>query len=135
MRSPQLSSYVPFIRTGTVSVLASDVRVPVTILRDTGAFDSFIKTGLLSLTAESETEDSVPLRGMALKVLGALLHKIMLDCELFQVQVKLAVRPAFPIEGISVILCNDLAGDRVWSDDHSEAIVACVYREVRLGVV
>lgn len=95
--SAELESYVPFIRTGTVSVLTSEVRVPVTILRDTGAFDSFIKTGLLSLTAESETEDSVPFRGMGLKVLWALLHKVMLDCELFQVQAKLAVRPAFPI--------------------------------------
>lgn len=71
-------------------MLASDARVPVTILRELLTFE----------------------------VLWALLHKVMLNCELFQGQAKLTVRPAFPIEGILVILCNNLAGDRVWTDDH-----------------
>lgn len=60
--SAELESYIPFIRTGTVSMLASDVRVPVTTFRDIGAFDSFIQTGVLPLTAESKTEDSVPIQ-------------------------------------------------------------------------
>lgn len=57
---------------------------------------------------------------MGIKVLWALLHKVILDCELFQGQAKLAVRPAFPIEGISVILCNNSASDWVWADDHPQ---------------
>lgn len=39
----------PFIREGSVSLVGSDVKVPVTILRDTGAFGSFILCLLLCL--------------------------------------------------------------------------------------
>lgn len=34
-----LSAYVPFIPEGTVSLLGSDVKVPIKILWDTGAYD------------------------------------------------------------------------------------------------
>lgn len=58
----------------------------------------------------------VPVRGMGLNVLFVPLHKVSLDCELFAGEAALAVRPALPIEGVSVILGNDLAGARMWAD-------------------
>lgn len=50
-----LESYRPFITEGFVSMVGSEVKVPVTILRDTAAFDSFILAGVLPLSDESDT--------------------------------------------------------------------------------
>lgn len=44
------------------------------------------------------------------------LHKVMVDHELFQGEAKLAVRQELVILGIAAILCNDLAGARMWAD-------------------
>ena len=111
-----LDSYLPFVREGHVSLLGSDKKVRVKILRDTGAFDSFIQADVLPLSSESETGTCVPVRGMGLNVLFVPLHKVSLECELFNGEALLAARPALPIEGVSVILGNGLAGSRLWVD-------------------
>uniref|UniRef100_A0A8C6T4W0 CCHC-type domain-containing protein n=1 Tax=Neogobius melanostomus TaxID=47308 RepID=A0A8C6T4W0_9GOBI len=111
-----LDSYLPFIREGYVSLVGSDQKVCVKILRDTGAFDSFIRADVLPWSRESETGTCVPVRGMGLNVLFVPLRKVSLDCELFCGEAALAVRPALPMEGVSVILGNGLAGARLWSD-------------------
>lgn len=51
-------AYAPFIREGSVSLVGSDVKVTVTILRDTGAFDSFILDNVFPLSGETDTGDS-----------------------------------------------------------------------------
>lgn len=56
---PELESYWPFIRKGFVSMVGSDVRVPVTILRDMGA---------LTLSFRLEFCSSIPVHGMDLNV-------------------------------------------------------------------
>lgn len=94
-------------------MVGSGEKVPVTILRDTWAFDSFIQAGVLPLSDKSETDSSVPVRGMDSNVLLVPLHKVMLHCDLFQGEAELAVRPALPIPGVSVILENNLVGARV----------------------
>lgn len=86
------------------------------ILRDTGAFDSFIQAGVLPLSKDSEVGSSVPVRGMGMNVLHVPLHRVILHCDLFQGEAVLAVRPTLPIEGVSVILGNKIAGARVWPD-------------------
>ena len=60
--------------------------------------------------------DYILMRGMGLTVLPVSLHKLELDCGLVQGEVAMDVRPAPPIQGIHVILGNDLAGSRVWAD-------------------
>lgn len=59
------------------------------------------------------------------------LHNVMVDRELFQGEAKLAVCQELVMLGIAVILCNDLAGARVWADV-SPPVVAPVSL-VRLG--
>ena len=81
--SEVLASYAPFIRDGSVSLVGSDVRVPVKILRDTGAFDSFIVDSVLPLSEESDTVLS---RGMGLKVLPIPVHRMHIDCDLVKVR-------------------------------------------------
>lgn len=93
-----------------------ETKVPVKILRDTGAFNSFILGKVLPFSLESELGSLVPVRGMGLNVLHVPLDKVMLDCDLFQGEAALAVRLPLPIEGVAVALGNKLAGDRVWSD-------------------
>ena len=110
-----LSSYRPFIMQGTVSLVQGGEEVPVTILRDTGAFDSFIQAGVLPLTNVSDTGDKVPIRGIDMNILLVPLHNVVLKCELFQGEAKLAVRPALPIPGVTLILGNDLVGAKVWA--------------------
>lgn len=39
-----------------------------------------------------------------------------LERELFNSEALLAVRPALPMEGISVILGNGLVGEKMWSE-------------------
>lgn len=51
-----------------------------------------------------------------MNVLFVSLHKVCLECELFNGKAFLAVRPALPIERISVILGNALVGKHLWAD-------------------
>ena len=60
---------------------------------------------------------------MDMQVLSAPLHWLMLHCSLVQGEVAMGVRPALPVPGISVILGNDLAGSKVWSDVSPSPVV------------
>ena len=53
---------------------------------------------------------------MGLNVLCSPLHKARLSCDLVDGDVHIGVRPALPIDGVDVILGDDLAGNRVWAD-------------------
>ncbi|XP_055773354.1 uncharacterized protein LOC129851112 [Salvelinus fontinalis] len=99
---------------GFVSILGSKELVPVKILRDTGASESFVLESVLPFSAETDSGKSVLIRGIGLNTLSVPLHKMMLDCGLVKGEVVVGVRPSLPIEGIDVILGNNLAGDRVW---------------------
>ena len=94
----------------------SDVKVLVKILRDTGAFNSFIVSSVLAFSQSTDTGDCILMRGMGLNVLPVPVHKLELDCGLVQGEVAMGTRPALPIRGVDVILGNDLAGSRVWAD-------------------
>lgn len=124
--SAALESYLLFVRMGYVSLVGSDEKVPVKLLRDTGAFDSFIQAGVLPLSKESEIAAAVPGQGMGLNVMFVPLHKVRLDCDLFQGEAALAVHPTLPIEGVSVILGNNLAGARVGADVFPPLVVETV---------
>lgn len=50
------------MKQGLVSKVGSEAGVPVTILRGTGPFDSFILTGVLPLSEESATGICVPVK-------------------------------------------------------------------------
>uniref|UniRef100_A0A674APU8 SCAN box domain-containing protein n=1 Tax=Salmo trutta TaxID=8032 RepID=A0A674APU8_SALTR len=106
--------YLPFVTEGFVSMLGSKNLVPVKILRDTGASESFVLESVLPFSAESDSGNSVLIRGIGLNNLSVPLHRLMLDCGLVKGEVVVGVRPSLPIEGIDVILGNNLAGESVW---------------------
>ena len=118
-----LAEYAPFIWDGFVSLVGSDVKVPIKILRDTGAYDSYIVDYVLTLLKETDTGDCILSQGMGLTVLSIPLHKMILSCELVQGEVSVGVRSALPIEGVQFILGNGLAGGRVWADTPHSPVV------------
>jgi hypothetical protein len=65
-------------------------------------------------SAETDSGNSVLITGIGLNTLSIPLHKMMLDCGLVKGEVVVGVRPSLPIEGINVILWNNLPGERVW---------------------
>ncbi|XP_023191398.1 uncharacterized protein LOC111608951 [Xiphophorus maculatus] len=112
-----VESYLPFIRDGYVSLEKGEKKIPVKVLRDTGAFNSFIQADVLPLPEHAETDNCIPVRDMGLNILLVPLHRVFLECQLFCGEALLAVRPALPIDGVSVILGNDLAGSSMWTDE------------------
>lgn len=115
---PQSSDYdfSAFISEGVVSLIGSDKQVPIKILRDTGAVDSFILDSILPFSMESDTGSCVMVRGMGLVPFSSPLHKVTLTCGLVEGDVVVGVRPELPVEGVQMILGNDLAGRKVWAD-------------------
>ncbi|XP_030271930.1 uncharacterized protein LOC115581177 isoform X1 [Sparus aurata] len=108
--------YAAFVSDGFVSLIGSDGKVPVKILRDSGALDSFIVGSVLPFSPDSAVGSSVEVRGMGLTVFSAPQHRLTLISDLLQGDVVMGVRPSLPMGGVQVILGNDLVGDRVWSD-------------------
>lgn len=103
--SDECRNYSAFIMNGFVSLEDGGDRVPVSILCDTGATQSFILDSVLPFSGESSVGSSVPV--------VVPLHTVSLESELVSGRVTVGLRPFFPIGGVSVILGNDLAGDRV----------------------
>ena len=112
-RDSELDVYAPFLMGGEVSLTQGGSKVPVTILRDTAASQSFILSDVLPLSRASGVDSSVIVRGFGMQRMGSPLHTIYLESDLVTGPVVVGVRPCFPIEGVSFLLGNDLAGGRV----------------------
>ena len=104
-----------FISNGTVIVNpdAQGTSVGVTILRDTGAVQSLILESVLPEGAEVSKEDYVLVGGFPDTVTPCPLLDVFLDCNLVNSNCKLAVVPSLPVEGVELLLANDLAGGKV----------------------
>lgn len=112
--SEQLSDYTPFITNGVVHLCGGSEK-SIKILRDTGASQSLILSDVLNFCPESYTGSSILIRSVT-GHLTILLHKVILSSELVSGEVVLGVCSAFPMEGVSLILGNDLCGPRVTSE-------------------
>lgn len=109
-----------------MSVVGSDGKVPVTILCDTGVFDSFILASALPFSEETDTGSFIPVLGMGMPVFHVPVHKLVLHSGLFEGEVKMGVCPALPVDGVTLILGNDVAGGRVWADQRAQPVVVPV---------
>ena len=86
---------------------------PITILRDTGATQSLILEDALPFSSHSDTGMTVLLQGAELGTYHVPLHKVHLKCGLVTGAVVVGVRPSLPVQGVSLILGNNLAGGQV----------------------
>jgi len=109
----ELDVFAPFLMEGMVSLPGKNNRVPVTILRDTAASQSFMVRGVVPLSEESAVGSGVLVRGFGMQCVGSLLHNIHLESDMVTGPVAVGVRPCLPIEGVDLVLGNDLAGGRV----------------------
>ena len=118
-KSHEISSstnYHPFVSEGYVSLSAGGETVAVKLLRDTGATQSLLVENVLPLSEQTSVGASVLIQGVGLDVINVPLHQIFLKSELVSGPVIVGIRPTLPVEGISLILGNDLAGGGVQPD-------------------
>lgn len=108
--------YGPFITAGVVSLVGSQEKVPVSILRDTGASESFVLQSVLPFSDHSDTGTCVLIRGIEIHTISVPLHCVVVESVLVKGEVVLAVRPSLPVEGVQIILGNNLAGGLVWPE-------------------
>lgn len=106
-------SYQPFITEGTISLEGSAHQYSVRILRDTGATQSFVLAGKLPFSNQSFCGSHVSCRGIAMKYVKVPLHRVSLDSCLATGEYKVGVCPSLPVEGVTFIMGNDIAGGKV----------------------
>ena len=110
------TDYSPFITLGSVS-LPGHGKIPVRILRDTGAAQSFLLEGVVPLSEKTATGTHVLVRGIEMGFLDVPLHTVNLSSGLVTGEVIVGVRSSLPVPEVEFILGNDLAGGNVW--EHS----------------
>ena len=105
------------ISEGIVSLVGDEnSSLKVKILRDTGATQSLMLENVLPLTENSFTGAYVLISGVEMGVLEVPLHEVNIKSSLINGNIVIGMRPSLPLEGISLILGNDLAGEKVMVD-------------------
>ena len=108
------SVFRPFVSDGSCSLVGDKQRVPITILRDTGAMQSLIRGSILPFSAQSYCGSDVLAWGVKMSVIRAPLHFAQLHSQFVSGEFQIAVRPKLPIAGVDFILGNDIAGGKVF---------------------
>ena len=115
--SDYMENYKPFISEGVVSLVGDEnSSQEVKILRDTGATQSLMLDSVLPPTENSFTGANVLISGIEMGVLEVPLHEVNIKSSLINGNIVIGMRPSLPVEGISSILGNDLAGEKVMVD-------------------
>ena len=115
--SDYMENYKPFISEGVVSLVGDEnSSQKVKILRDTGATQSLMLDSVLPLTENSFMGANVLISGVEMGVLEVPLHEVNIKSSLINGNIVIGMRPSLPVEGISLILGNDLAGEKVMVD-------------------
>ena len=105
----------PFLTKGSVSLTDQDGdQVPITILRDTGASQSLMLNTVLPFSEKSFCGSDALLLGVEMNSLRAPLHSVFLRSPLVTGFVQVGTRDCLPVGGVSLILGNDLAGEKVF---------------------
>ena len=105
--------FKPFLSTGSVS-LVNDVNLSkVRVLRDTGASQSLILSTALPFSEESSAGASVLIQGVEGGYKEVPLHVVHIETDLVCGNFVVGVVPSLPVWGVTLLLGNDLAGDRV----------------------
>ena len=106
--------FKPFVSEGFVSLKGDNANLhPIKIMRDTGASQSLLLKGILPLSEETSAGASVLIQGVELGFIKVPLHVVELKSDFVCGSVTVGVRPTLPIEGVSLLLGNYLAGDKV----------------------
>lgn len=107
--------FQPFTFGGFVSVDKESTPVPVSILRDTGASHSVVVRESIPFVDEVYTGEHVLLKGVGGSTTVPL-ARLYLKTDLLSQPVTVAVQDSLPVEGVTFLLGNDVAGSRVVPD-------------------
>ncbi|XP_059816645.1 uncharacterized protein LOC132388327 [Hypanus sabinus] len=108
--------YDHFVTEGFVSLKEGSTLVPIKILRDTGASQSLMLDSVLKFNEESDTGEVNYIRGVGSDFMPVHLHKVNLKSGLVTGFVKVGLQHSLPVNGISLLLGNDLAGGQVFPE-------------------
>ena len=112
--SDYMQNYKPFISEGVVSLVDESSSQKVKILRDTGATQSLMLDSVLPLTENKFYGCKCTyFRGRNGRVP---LHEVNIKSSLINGNIVIGMKHSLPVEGISLILGNDLAGEKVMVD-------------------
>ncbi|XP_065917657.1 uncharacterized protein [Dysidea avara] len=109
-------TFKPFLSQGSVSIEENDVGKSIQILRDTGASQSLLAKGVLALSEQFATGETVLIHGVELGFACVPLHRVFLKSDLVSGPILVGVQSTLPVEGVSLLLGNDLAGAKVMVD-------------------
>ncbi|PIK62099.1 hypothetical protein BSL78_00982 [Apostichopus japonicus] len=115
---PISEEYKPFVSDGLISISDGSTKstVKIKMLRDTGANLTLILSGMLPLSQETYTGQDELIKGVPGgqgEYISVPLHEIYLQSNLVTGRVTVGVLPTLPADGISCLLGNDLAGNKV----------------------
>lgn len=117
------SGFEPFITTARVSLAGSSESANITVLRDMGAMHSFIVESVLPFSSGSQVNDFILMRGMELGCLPVPRYSVALECDFVSGVFPVAVSPALRVEGVDMILGNDICGGNVFVSDLPSPVV------------
>ncbi|XP_041484226.1 uncharacterized protein LOC121430866 [Lytechinus variegatus] len=101
-----------FLSHGTVSHSDGESR-PVVILRDTGSLQSLLVADVAHLPEDSWTGLYALVRGIGEGYISVPLYKVFLESDIVSGLVSIGVVSSLPMEGVHMLMGNDLAGERV----------------------
>ncbi len=108
------TSFDPFIMESAVALSNDSKFKSIVMLRDTGSAQSLILESVLPFSSQSYTGTEVLIRGVELGCVPVPLHTMYIKSNLISGPVKIGVRSHLPVEGVSMILGNDLVGGKVF---------------------
>ncbi|XP_066959143.1 uncharacterized protein [Macrobrachium rosenbergii] len=104
-----LEAFKPYIYEGTLTTQGGSVQVPVKVLRDTGSNHSVVVRGAHPQLEKNLTGDSVILKGIGGEEVTPIC-RLHLSCELVTGNVDFAVKDSLAVEGVCVLLGNEVGG-------------------------
>ena len=115
----------PFITRGKVNIPnASATEKKKYILGDTGASQTVLREGVLPVSDDTYTGVNILLETIGYTVHSVPLHKIHLSSDLGSDLVTVGITSALPLDDNSLLLGNDIAGERVILN--SQPTVLCI---------
>ena len=110
-------TFKPFISQGFISTDENSAVIKrIHILRDTGASQSLLAEGVLGLSEQSATRETELIQGVELGFSSVPLHRVFLRSDLVSGPIVVGIQPTLPVEGVSLLLGNNLAGSKVMVD-------------------
>ncbi|KAL2096852.1 hypothetical protein ACEWY4_006059 [Coilia grayii] len=108
-------AFAPFITDAVVTLPgAQGIGVPIKVLRDTAASQSFVLESVLPFNDKSYAGENVLVQGFEMGSVAVPLYRVSLISDLITGEFKVGVRPSLPVNQVHLLLGNDIMGGVVF---------------------